>query len=143
MKIHALKIALTEEELASVAIPALSGYVKNLRVTCREGHVLAEGDASVAGMSAPVSLTVELSAAPDGKELVADIVGATAKLGPLPVPATAFVGQLLGLLPESPGVRVEGSSVRVSPVALLAEKGIGVDATFRSLEILSVRLVPG
>lgn len=136
MKIHTLKIAISEAELASAAIPALSGYVKNLRITCHEGHALVEGHVSypmplVGEIPVPISLTCEITVSPDGRELVAAIVQASAG----PVPATAFVGYLLGLVPRSPGIRVEDSSVHVSPIELLAKKGIQLDATLHSVAV--------
>lgn len=136
MKIHTLKIAISEAELVSAVIPTLSGYVKNLRITCHEGYALVEGDASypmplIGEVSVPISLTCEITVSPDGRELVAAIVQASAG----PVPATTFVGYLLGLVPRSPGIRVENGSVHVSPIELLAKEGVQLDATLHSVAV--------
>ncbi len=133
MNLHALTLSLSEAELADLAALALASYVKNLHLSCREGEIVVEGDASYGSLSSPVTLTLKPDVTPDGEALVIEVVKAKAKMGP--VAMSLPIGTILGMVPPYPGLRVEENALHLTPASLLAQRGIQLDMRLRKVTV--------
>lgn len=142
MKIYNLKASFTDAEatqLASNAIPEkYAERLQEIQVIFLDQQVEVRGKTQFnlplfGAKTFPFTLLCGLSASSDGQNIVITIEQVQAK-GIPGFPTDILLPTLLKNIPTMRGIHTEGQSILLSPSALLAQKGIQLEASLCSID---------
>jgi hypothetical protein len=143
MIVQALKVVLEEAEIAAKVKEALGGVSQLKEVTfgLAPGVVKIGGQFQV-GVPIPFDTQWSVEVLASGRKLGVKL--ANVSVGFFGMSAAAVSGQVMGALAQKlrgvPGVAVEGEMIVLEPAALLAAKGVRLDAPVRRLTVLAGRV---